>query len=674
MTTTTSSYLNPKYLNPAIVLVIVSILIYAKTAGFEFVLDDKIVITGNQITKKGLKGIGEQFKYDSMDGFWAEQYGVDVADLNKDALVAGGRYRPLTLSIHSIEYALFKESPGMYHVINILSYALTILVLYAFLCRILVDNKKKKWWLTTPFLITLLYATHPLHVEVVANIKSLDEILSFLFGVLALDYSVRYIQSQNNKFLIYLGVFFGLSLLSKETTISFIALIPLVLYFFTDSKLKDLVKPTATVFVVGLIYFVIRSSVVGESSISNELMNNPFVNATFTQKLGVVFLTLTAYFKLLFIPHPLTHDYYPFHLPFMEDLEQYPEITHPASLIGIALTFGLLYIAFIGLFKKSIYSFSILLFFGTFVLVSNLFFPVGVFMNERFMYIPSIGFAIAIVYLITEVLPNKVKGISTQNASIFLLVMAGIFAIISVKRSNAWENDEVLALTDVQTSLGSAKARMAAGDALLREIEKEKNPQVRNQMINEAFGHLKRSLEIHPSFFPPNDLLGKLYYEAKNYDESIRSYARCYQIKQDNKFIKNINFVVTKLIEQKKYENAIRGYQTSLQLNPNYYFTYKALGELYGNQIGQPKEAEKYLEKANSLKPNDAEIIEKLGICKAMLGQSQQAITLFNNALKLNPNNANLLNNLAVLYKQIGNDAMAEQYISKSQRLKGGSK
>ena len=57
-----------------IVLFLLGFLLYANTTKFEYALDDKIVITANQLTTQGFGGAFDHFFYDSMDGFWATQY------------------------------------------------------------------------------------------------------------------------------------------------------------------------------------------------------------------------------------------------------------------------------------------------------------------------------------------------------------------------------------------------------------------------------------------------------------------------------------------------------------------------------------------------------------------------------------------------------------------------
>ena len=79
----------------------------------------------------------------------------------------------------ALEIQLFgKDAYKQQHFMNILYYALTVLLLYLLLIKIF-----RKYHPAFPLIVTLLYLAHPLHTEVVANIKSRDEIFAFLFGL-----------------------------------------------------------------------------------------------------------------------------------------------------------------------------------------------------------------------------------------------------------------------------------------------------------------------------------------------------------------------------------------------------------------------------------------------------------------------------------------------------------
>ncbi|MEM6723190.1 MAG: tetratricopeptide repeat protein, partial [Bacteroidota bacterium] len=110
-----------------IAFLVFSFVLYGNTLFNGYAQDDSIVIIDNEFTKQGLAGWGKILTEDTFVGF----FGV------KKDLVAGGRYRPFSLLTFALEYQIFGESPGISHLINILLYALTGIVLFLLLLRLL---------------------------------------------------------------------------------------------------------------------------------------------------------------------------------------------------------------------------------------------------------------------------------------------------------------------------------------------------------------------------------------------------------------------------------------------------------------------------------------------------------------------------------------------------------
>ena len=108
------------------------------------------------------------------------------------------------------------------------------------------------------------------------------------------------------------------------------------------------------------------------------------------------FIPLVYILSSLLFPHPLTHDYYPYHIPLI-NLSDY------RCLISLIIYIALIVIAIKGFRRKSIISFSILFYLIPLLLVSNLIFTIGVFMSERFVYFSSFGFCLATGYLISQI-------------------------------------------------------------------------------------------------------------------------------------------------------------------------------------------------------------------------------------------------------------------------------
>jgi len=136
-------------------------------------------------------------------------------------------YRPLSLVTFAVEWSIAPGSPFLGHLMNVLWYALTVALLFFSLQRLLAG---RHWLLAAG--AALLFAAHPLHTEVVANIKSRDEILNLFFGTLALYAWARWLERPAFRWLAAaLGSYF-LALLSKESAVVLLPVFPLAGWFF----------------------------------------------------------------------------------------------------------------------------------------------------------------------------------------------------------------------------------------------------------------------------------------------------------------------------------------------------------------------------------------------------------------------------------------------------------
>ena len=108
----------------ALALALLSVLaigLYISTVGFDYALDDEMVITGNKFTQRGFDGMGDIFKYESFRGYFGEQKN----------LIEGDRYRPLSIATFAAEVGIFGSNhPAIGHFLNILLYILTAFLLF----------------------------------------------------------------------------------------------------------------------------------------------------------------------------------------------------------------------------------------------------------------------------------------------------------------------------------------------------------------------------------------------------------------------------------------------------------------------------------------------------------------------------------------------------------------
>lgn len=658
---------------PYLLVFLLGFVLYANTIPFEYALDDKIYITSNSFTKKGLDGLNEIWTNDLMTGFFG----------TKKNLVEGGRYRPLALTTHAIEWELFEENPQISHFINVFLYGLTGVVLLAVLVRIF-GWKEDRWWWSIPFVTTLIFLAHPLHTEVTANIKSRDEIMSLLFALLAFLEVLRYLKVSETKHLLFAGLWFLASLFSKESSVTFLGVIPLTLLFFPQADLKKSLMALSPLLFFTLAYLLVRWSVFadqgGSLEVAKELMNKPYLNATESERLASIFFTMALYLKLLVWPHPLTHDYYPYH-PFRTYAElvsgerPYVDWSSGMAILGVVAYAVILGYGLYGVYKAwkfqkaDMYAFGGLIYFGTFILFSNLFFDIGAFMNERFLYIPSLGFALVVAYLIVEKLG---KGSRQQLALGVLAVFMIGLSVKTIARNYAWENDRSLAQADVGTSDGSAKVKMTMGSEMLELSREVSNPTERMRILKEGERYSLQSLQIYPGYFPPLDILGNLYYEMGDYAASVNYFIRAVERRSSvERITRNLEVVANKAVEEGAYQPAMQGYQVLLQVigGSDKARVYSAMGELYGKHLNDLRQSKRYLNLAIKSDPNNAGAYQKIGIVYAMTNQRDSALYAFNKSLEIEPENARVLLNLGILYNQMGRPLEGQRYIQEASKL-----
>ena len=204
-----------------LVLAGLALLLYANTIPHQYALDDAVVITRNSHTKSGLAGIPKLLFQDSIAGFLQERETFHVP---------GGRYRPLSLITLAVEHQLFGLSPHLSHAINALLYAGTAVLIFAMFASLFANSAAAPWWRCLPFLTALIFVVHPLHTDVVANIKGRDEILALAGGLGTVLLALQH------RHVALVGLCFFAALLSKESAITFLAVVPLALLCRGDDK------------------------------------------------------------------------------------------------------------------------------------------------------------------------------------------------------------------------------------------------------------------------------------------------------------------------------------------------------------------------------------------------------------------------------------------------------
>ncbi len=646
--------------------------LYANTLGNQYALDDMIVLTKNTFTQQGIAGIDEIMTTDAFEGFFGKNF----------AFVVGGRYRPLSIATFAIEYELFGlKNPWVYHLNNIILYGLTCVLILLTLQKLFRARfEGDSPWLTVPFIATLIFAAHPIHTEAVANIKGRDEIMGMLGSIAALYLCVRYIETNKLWYAFAALPVFVLAILSKENAITFLAVIPLAYYFFYSKKTvaKGLSITASLAMAVGL-YFVIRTSFLSAPSISGktyEILNDPFAFSTVSERLATVAFTFGKYLQLLIFPHPLTHDYYPWQVP-IYNWGDWQALLPTAFFLGVGA-----YTVY-GTIKRDPIAFGVLYFFITISIVSNILFSVGIAMNERFVFMPSLGFAIIAAILLVKVTNYlKTKNWSYNkvlNAKPLMIILGIImlgYSIKTISRNPVWENDFTLFGNDVKLSPNSAKVANAWGGELYTASDTAGTPARAKEYLDKAEASLKRALEIYPQYSNAWLLLGNVAYKKNNDYKTAKEYYLKAKEFNPNSFDAHYNLAIA-YRDLNMFKDALLYLDMAVALKPekaetvrqNRAEVFYRWGKYAGQTQGNLTLATEKINEAIKINPTAVYYYEDLGVAYGLMGDYQMAIKTCEAGLKLDPKYKPFYQNLVNSYIALGQEAKAQEYADKLNQL-----
>jgi len=222
---------------------------------------------------------------------------------------------------------------------------------------------------------------------VVDNIKCRDELFAFLFPMIALWYSMRFVEKPNLKSALFIVLFLLLGTLSKRSAIIFIAIIPLCLIFFKDLKIKLGLYFGGVVLGLLALNAFIKSTFLPDKAVR---IFYHFENPLFTEhisffgKIIVALKTFGFYVKFLLFPYPFRFYYG-------------GNMIDVTTSVDINLIIGILFFVVIGFYyfktRNKLFLFSSLLFLGTIFPFVNFYTPVAGIVGERLVYQASFGFS-----------------------------------------------------------------------------------------------------------------------------------------------------------------------------------------------------------------------------------------------------------------------------------------
>ncbi|MBT6247567.1 MAG: tetratricopeptide repeat protein [Nitrospina sp.] len=451
------------------------------------------------------------------------------------------QYYPLISTSFWMEHRLWGLNPLGYHIDNVLLHTMNTIVLW----RILVFLGIPAAWL-----VSAVFALHPVHVESVAWITERKNLLSGFFYLLSLYTFLRFYfsgqsvdSSENPK---RSGLLYGLSLFfficalfGKSVTCTLPAVILLLIWWkqnHIDLKTIRLMVPYFMIG-LGLATLTIWLEKVNAGALGPEW------NYSFWDRFIIAGQALWFYIGKLIWPSPIIFIYPMWSI----DDSVWWQYLYPLTFLFFILVLWAL--------RKNIGRgpLTAVLFFAGSVLPAlgffNIYFMRFSLVSDHFQYLPSIG-----ILLIAIVGVARLAGKSLPLFAILLLLGLGH---LSSKQISIYKNDFTLWSDTVQKNPNAWMAHYNLANVFINE-----------QKVEEALIHYREAIRIKPDFPRASYNLANTLLAQSKTQEAIIQYEISIRTKPD--FVDAYNNLGVALLSEGNTEEAIIQFEKALELKPDY--------------------------------------------------------------------------------------------------------
>jgi Tfp pilus assembly protein PilF len=563
---------------------------YGNTLFNGFVYDDRAQIVMNQWIKD-VKYLPNIF-FRNVWGF-TELEGVVIEGISN-------YYRPLMHAIYMITYFIFGLKPWGFHLVNIIFHTGVSLLVFLIAIRLLKENQTINYFFSA-LIATVWFTLHPIHTEVVAWIAGIPE-LSFTFFYLLSFYLYMLATERDSvtKWAYSLSVAsFFLATFCKEPALT----LPIVLvaYDYGSNKISlshrsfKHLKLYLPYLIAGCIYFGMRAYVLegfapiqGHPELSNfQLVINVFpLFIQYLQKL-IMPINLNAHHIL----HPIT------------------SALELRGVVSFALTAAFVVCFFVVLKKnKTVFLCLVLI---VIPLLPALYIPAlgeNTF-AERYLYLPSVGFALMLAVIIARVLTKRPNSLAIILIGFFAITV--LYFIGTIKRNAVWRDNYTLWIDTVKKSPNAALPHSELGIEYLER-----------GLFDKAAEHFETAIKLEPDNPDYHSNLGLAYSKKGWIDKGISQFLIALRL--DSHHI-NSYYNLGLSYESKGLLNmAMKCYQAALKLNPRHLKAHINLGILYGRK-GMAGKAVDHFRAALAINPDDPTIHHNIANAYEMLGLREKA-------------------------------------------------
>ena len=555
-------------------LVVAIFLVYGQALSFGFVnYDDPDYVTGNPHVKAGF----------TVDGVaWAFRHSF------------AGNWFPLTWLSHMTDVQLFGLNAGPHHLTNICLHALSAVLLFLFLQRV----TKARWPSAT---VAALFALHPLHVESVAWIAERKDVLSAFFWMLTLWIYAGYAARPGRVRYGLTLLAFALGSMAKPMLVTLPLVLMLLDYWPLGRGLKIVEK--LPFFVLSAACAVVTFLVHRDAGATASLDIFPL-----GLRLENALVSYAVYARQMFWPGSLAV-FYPYSrsgLGIEAGVAAVVLIAVTVYVIGVAGTHRYVFVGWVW-------------FLVTLVPVIGLLQVGAQARADRYMYIPSIGLSIALVWGAAEVLrrwPRVASGLA--------VAFCAIYAVLAWSQVRYWQDGVSLFRHTVEVTQNNYMAQFNLASALNSAGDSTR-----------ASKELAETVRIEPRFAMAHAELGQLLSKQGQVTEAV---AQLQTAEKLSPTTADIHLrLATVLADHARENEAVPEFLEAIRLDPANPDAHYNLGLVEFNK-GKLGDAASQFADAVRLRPEDGPAHFNLAVALARMGRRQEAIAELTEAVRIDPN------------------------------------
>ncbi|HTX86632.1 MAG TPA: tetratricopeptide repeat protein [Candidatus Nanoarchaeia archaeon] len=546
-----------------ILFLIIGLAIYANSFGNQFFWDDNDEIVNNVYVQH-----------------------FDVGKMFSQSMISGAGqttnyYRPILLLSYALDYQLWGMNSFGFNLADVLLHILNawlIFILLYFLLSLRPTTPQPLFrkegsqlsphpsfgrrgvWLA--FLPALIFLIHPLNTEAVDYVSGRADVLYAFFLLLSLIFWLR--QSLTRRTLPFdrrsqiinysaAAAFFILSLLTKETAVVLPFLVLLIELIFISAKspgqetlpglkkLKTVLKKTWLLFAILAVYLILHFTVFNFNQINGSLIGclGAYCDYNIFQR-GLVFLLVCLnYFKILFLPLGLHME---------RAVAEFGSI-YSWKILAAAAAILLWAAAAVFFWKKEKgIAFGFFWFFILLAPTSGIAVKMIYPTYEHFLYLPMIGFWLAVFCLI-DILFAKIKpaGVLRLVKFFFYVMLTACvvyWSILTIRHNRLW---------------------------------------------HDPLTFYENNLKYSPQSFIEHANLGMAYDDVARYQDAIAEYQKAIAIAD---LYPQVHFdLANSLVAVKNYTEAEKEYLRAISMDPGFISPYRNLYSLYV-YLGEKDKAE----------------------------------------------------------------------------------